>query len=248
MSVADGDPWEDADEGLCEDFEDAVRYVGESLKTSPSEEEQRRLFGLHCRATRGLPPEAPLEGQEEQWAAWAEASNLSAPEAMREYVDLVGQVDPEYLLSGEDAADCRPPPTPGAQARAAENVFEAARSSAGLLALLPQHKDDVDADGLTPLIHAVDADMADNVNALLLSSADVNLVDPQGCGPLHYAAMLGFAGIAEQLLNAGADPRTQDVDGQTPADAAREEGYAELAASLEAAMAAALETGPAPDE
>mmetsp|Transcript_137404 Transcript_137404/g.426913 ORF Transcript_137404/g.426913 Transcript_137404/m.426913 type:complete len:259 (-) Transcript_137404:43-819(-) len=254
--MAGVDAWED--EGLQQEFLDAVRHAGTSLRAEVPEAAQRRLFGLHCRATQGPAPQAPPPGHEEQWRAWSEASGLSQRDAMREYVDFVGRLDPGFVLS---AGEGGPPDRPGSElpaglreqlaaagfreaaaqqdprARAAENVFEAARAGSGLVGFLPAQRDAVDMDGLTPLIHAVDGEKADSVAELLLASADVNLADPQGCGPLHYAALLGATALAEQLVAAGADPRRQDVDGQTPADAAREEGHAELASALDEAKA-----------
>lgn len=234
-----------------EEFSDAVRHAGTKDGLGFSEATQRRLFGLHARATRGEPPPAPAGGCEEQWMAWREAGGLSELAAMQEYIDTVSRHDPDFVFGADEEMPASElPPALQAQleasgmkrspepiAHAAGDIFEAVRAGAPLAAFLPAHRNAVDDDGLTPLIIAVDSGRAEAVAELLLANASVDTSDAQGATALHYAGLLGAEALAEQLLAAGADPRKVDEDGNTPADAAREEGHEALASAMAEASA-----------
>eukprot|EP00746_Dinoflagellata_sp_MGD_P168484 gnl/MRDRNA2_/MRDRNA2_99981_c0_seq1.p1 gnl/MRDRNA2_/MRDRNA2_99981_c0~~gnl/MRDRNA2_/MRDRNA2_99981_c0_seq1.p1 ORF type:complete len:254 (+),score=77.25 gnl/MRDRNA2_/MRDRNA2_99981_c0_seq1:79-840(+) len=241
-------------EAIRQEFLQAYDLVGtQAARLNLSETVQRRLFGLYCRATRGVAPQGPEDdddGSRQQWEAWHDVSELSELEAMSEYVDLVNQHDtdgqgvfvdepcgelPPEVRKQLEMAGMRPATSPGGQAGgSAVDVFTAAREAdpRELLRFLPGQVDAVDSDGLTPLIHAVDGERIESVKALLEAGASVNLSDSQGSSPLHYAALLGASDIVSVLLDAGADAKQVDEDGVTPADAARGEGHHELAEML----------------
>ncbi|CAE8605219.1 unnamed protein product [Polarella glacialis] len=185
-------------------------------------------------------------------------SLASTPEHPCEYLDLAARHVPDMIMDGLDgmqggqelpaselpaamreqleAAGIRQASDRGS-APVSGDVFEAAREGGALASFLPSQRDAVDSEGLTPLIHAVDAERADAVAELLLAGANPSLADAQGATPLHYAALLGAQELAEQLLAAGADPRKLDEEGASPADAARSEGHAALAEVLADATA-----------
>lgn len=193
----------------------------EHPKSGASEDVERKLYGLFWRATRGVASREPAPGQvREQWLAWAEFSGLSDFEAMRDYVDLVAQY---WDFEG---TNLRPPEKP----KRPDDVFEAARVSLNdVMPFLPEYVNARDADGLTPLIHAVDAEKVDCVRVLLGSRANVNDADPEGSAPLHYAALLGNFPIAHLLVDYKADLALRDNEGKTPWDIATAEGHAALA-------------------
>ena len=92
-------------EAIKEDFQEAVEFCG-TQPVQLKEEVQRRLFGLHCFATRGAAPaDAPTDADAmEQYLAWQEAASVgSAAAAMQEYVDLVRRDCPRFQC--EDASD-----------------------------------------------------------------------------------------------------------------------------------------------
>eukprot|EP00928_Gymnodinium_smaydae_P056619 TRINITY_DN39984_c0_g1_i1.p1 TRINITY_DN39984_c0_g1~~TRINITY_DN39984_c0_g1_i1.p1 ORF type:complete len:275 (+),score=45.69 TRINITY_DN39984_c0_g1_i1:56-826(+) len=234
---------------LKQEFLAAVKFVGTKPGLNIGEDAQRRLYGLHCQATQGKSPaQKPQDLHEEQWKAWCEVGQLSSAAAMQEYIDLVTRCAPDFLTydeRDEEMPASEAPPAIQEQLKAAglhqksasdsasaADVFSAARSGANLAPFLPDSRDSVDADGLTPLIHAVDAEQVEAVNELLLASASVNIADPQGSTPLHYAALLGHAEIVDLLLGAGANPRLLDEEKATAADVARGEGHTELAEKL----------------
>eukprot|EP00930_Biecheleria_cincta_P073610 TRINITY_DN60888_c0_g1_i1.p1 TRINITY_DN60888_c0_g1~~TRINITY_DN60888_c0_g1_i1.p1 ORF type:complete len:260 (+),score=68.42 TRINITY_DN60888_c0_g1_i1:116-895(+) len=242
---------------LEQEFLEAVKHVGTSPGLALPGTVQRRLFGLYARVKHGVSTPQPAPGQhEEQWRAWDETRELSETAAMQEYIDLVSKHDPDWLLSDgqedqempgselppdikeqlaraglKEAASC------GNSSRTPSDVFTAARTGASLANFIPAQQNAKDEDGLTPLIHAVDAEMADAVAELLLAGANPDLADPQRATPLHYAAILGSRNLVEQLLAGGADPRKADEDGASPADVARAEGHADLAEMLAEATA-----------
>ncbi|CAE8637083.1 unnamed protein product [Polarella glacialis] len=256
-AAAGATAWED--QALRQEFQEAVKYIGTKPDLRLAEAVQRRLFGLHTRAERGAPPpQAPPGENEEQWLAWSETAELTDLGAMREYLDLAARHVPDMIMDGLDgmqggqelpaselpaamreqleAAGIRQASDRGS-APVSGDVFEAAREGGALASFLPSQRDAVDSEGLTPLIHAVDAERADAVAELLLAGANPSLADAQGATPLHYAALLGAQELAEQLLAAGADPRKLDEEGASPADAARSEGHAALAEVLADATA-----------
>ena len=82
--------------------------------------------------------------------------------------------------------------------------------SAGLFA-----KEEISADGTTPLHWAVRAGDSAAVERLLKSGADAKAADRYGVTPLYLAAVNGDAGIIRKLLDAGADPNSKDPAGET---------------------------------
>ena len=91
--------------------------------------------------------------------------------------------------------------------------------------------DAVDADGLSPLHHAVDAEQGDAVKLLLAAGASANALDAQRSTPLHYAALLGEGALAAMLLEAGGDAAACDR-WPPPAELAAAEGHTEPAGKL----------------
>ncbi len=67
----------------------------------------------------------------------------------------------------------------------------------------------------TPLMAALLAERADNVDRLLAAGADPNAKDRKGDTALHLAASINEAGRVLQLLEAGADPLARNAQGAT---------------------------------
>ena len=90
---ADGDHFEAA--ALKDEFDAAVEHLTQLTMASTTldgpeltEAVERRLFSLHARVTRGVPPaEPPAKADEaEQWAAWDETRAMSAEAAREEAI------------------------------------------------------------------------------------------------------------------------------------------------------------------
>jgi ankyrin repeat protein len=74
-----------------------------------------------------------------------------------------------------------------------------------------------DADGRTPLMHAVLAGDSGAVASLIDRGADVDAVDhDQRWTALHFAARDHNEAVARMLLDAGAEVDPEDVFGDTP--------------------------------
>jgi len=245
---------------LSDDFADAVKLLGTSrFGAALPEEQQRRLYGLHTRATRGAAPDEPPEGMHaDQWAAWREAGRCQTAEAAME--EYMGAVELASLEAEDEANDRGAAPQgvddlpPGIReqleraglidADAPEldevvDIFEAARLGGAAVETYLQVGGGLwpatvmalrDADGLSALHHAVDAGCSSSVVALLAAKAFVDLACTAGQTPLHYAAMLDAPDLAKLLLEAGASTGVKDSDGATPADLAESAALKQLLA------------------
>ena len=70
-----------------------------------------------------------------------------------------------------------------------------------------------DADGMTPLLYAVDAGHVKTVMILTKNGVDVNLANNKGETPLIQAAFRGCLKIVKPLLIGGADPLARNKEG-----------------------------------
>jgi len=75
----------------------------------------------------------------------------------------------------------------------------------------------MDEDGWTALMWAIDYDRDEVVNVLLASGADANACDIYGDTPLLLACYWGDSvEVVKMLLAAGADVNARNIDGKTP--------------------------------
>lgn len=101
----------------------------------------------------------------------------------------------------------------------------------------------VDADGLTPLHHAVREREAETAGLLLRCGAPADTPTPDGLTPLHLAAARGDVGLVTLLLEHGADPRRPAADGRSPRDLALEGRHELCARLMDEAVAGAARRG-----
>jgi len=239
---------EDGDEVCIDDFHAAVERVNTTaLGGALSEAEQARLYGLFMRVEQGLAPATPpTELHHDQWEAWESTNTLTREEAQSEYVSTArlaakrsaaSEVESEQQplppglieqleASGFKASDQSVLGAVAGGATSELDVFSAARDGNldALMRSLPADANAVDDQGLSPLHHAVDAEQAASVRALLEARADLACVDHQRLMPLHYAAMLANEEIVRLLVKAGAPLDVQDEDGATPVEMGLESG------------------------
>jgi ankyrin repeat protein len=98
-----------------------------------------------------------------------------------------------------------------------------------LLASAGVNVDYPDTDGRTPLSHAAELGLAEIVQLLLDSNADINLEDKRGRTPLLWATQEGHETIVSELLaSAGVDVDHPDPDGRAPLSHAAELGRGEV--------------------
>jgi ankyrin repeat protein len=95
-----------------------------------------------------------------------------------------------------------------------------------------------DTDGRTPLSHAAELGLAEIVQLLLDSNADINLEDKRGQTPLLWATQNGRENIVSELLaSAGVDVDHSDSNGRAALSYAAELGYASVVQTLVSAHA-----------
>jgi ankyrin repeat protein len=117
-----------------------------------------------------------------------------------------------------------------------------------LLEQRPELAGERDADGVSPVLHALEAGKADLADAILDANPPLDVFDAAAAGrrrgleallddephlagarrgdgatPLHLAARFDQRDTAELLLERGADRSARDADGRTPADVAGDE-------------------------
>jgi ankyrin repeat protein len=93
-------------------------------------------------------------------------------------------------------------------------------------------KEELDAQGNTPLAWAILAGQRESVRALLEEGANPNLANHVGMSPLMLAAQVGNAEVVELLLAGGARPNEGNAHGETALMLAARSGRAKAASVL----------------
>ncbi len=92
---------------------------------------------------------------------------------------------------------------------------------------------EIDDEGMTPLIRAINMNQKESVVALLKSGANVDTPDSTYLNtPLHYAVIQGNSGLVKLLLEKKADSTARNIEGKSPFDLAREMGNNDMAQLL----------------
>ena len=225
---------------LKDEFDAAVEHLTQLTMASTTldgpeltEAVERRLFSLHARVTRGVPPaEPPAKADEaEQWAAWDETRAMSAEAAQQEYIDLVrrhtagfdaldeldgdgggdgegGGADelPAGLEAQLEAAGYRMAGR-GADKRASRRTSSRRRARApGSPASCRRSATRSTPTGCRRCTTPSTPSRA-TPKLLLAAGASANALDAQRSTPLHYAALLGEGALAAMLLEAAATRR-----------------------------------------
>jgi ankyrin repeat protein len=113
----------------------------------------------------------------------------------------------------------------------------AANDNLEMIDYLLSQKTDVNnpgADGVTPLMSAIDYGRLDAVNRLLESGANVELKNSKGMTALMVAGRDGETKCVSALLDHGADPNAADPQGETALTIAGERGNVDIVDLLKA--------------
>ena len=92
--------------------------------------------------------------------------------------------------------------------------------------------DQVDPDGLTPLMYSVQRNNSLVTRILLNRGANVSTAADDGFTALHISASCGHLAVTLDLVEAGADLEAQDTAGCRPLHLAADEGHSEVMAAL----------------
>lgn len=71
-------------------------------------------------------------------------------------------------------------------------------------------------DGITPLLHAIQANHSDIIDLLLQSGEDIECLGVGGVTPLMHAVWMGSIKACERLIDLGADANAKDSNGRRP--------------------------------
>ncbi|KAG1971986.1 acyl-CoA-binding domain-containing protein 6 [Pimephales promelas] len=217
------------------EFEVAADRVRELAQTASREQ----LLYLYARfkqvkvgkCNTAKPGFFDFEGQR-KWSAWKQLGDMSAEQAMQEYVSCVHAMDPEGSEKSSERSGGHNRTGFGGPAVSSlyqeekireedKNIFDYCRENniEHVSKAISSKKVDVNArdeEGRALLHWACDRGHKDLVSLLLQNNADINSQDDEGQTALHYASACEFAEIVELLLKTGADPSIKDQEGSLP--------------------------------
>ncbi|XP_024272937.1 acyl-CoA-binding domain-containing protein 6 [Oncorhynchus tshawytscha] len=218
-------------EELEHEFEAAADRLRDLLQTA-SREQLLYLYARYKQVKVGKcntakPGFFDFEGQR-KWTAWKQLEDMSAEQAMQEYVSCVTSLDPDS--SQKERRERRTGfggPTVSSLYQEEmireedKNIFDYCRENniEHITTAISSKEVDVNAkdeEGRNLLHWACDRGHKYLVSVLLQNSADINSQDDEGQTALHYASACEFADIVELLLQAGADPSIKDQEGSLP--------------------------------
>ncbi|MBN3307127.1 acyl-CoA-binding domain-containing protein 6 [Amia ocellicauda] len=217
------------------EFESAADRLRVLVQTA-SKEQLLYLYARYKQAKVGTcnttkPGFFDFEGQR-KWQVWKQLGDMSAEQAMQEYVACVQTLDPDSSHKFSDKRGKERRTGFGGPAVSSlyqeetireedKNIFDYCRENNidHVTEAISSKKVDVnlkDEEGRALLHWACDRGHKDLVSVLLQNSADINSQDDEGQTALHYASACEFADIVELLLQAGADPLIKDREGSLP--------------------------------
>ncbi|XP_048395973.1 acyl-CoA-binding domain-containing protein 6-like isoform X1 [Stegostoma tigrinum] len=171
-----------------------------------------------------------FEGKQ-KWEAWKAVGDMTARQAMKEYIAAVNKLDPEWnpqdsVKESDQKLRFGGPVVSSLYQEEMirdedKTIFDHCRENNidHILKALVSKSVDVnlkDEEGRALLHWACDRGHKDLVGMLLQQKAEINSQDSEGQTALHYASACEFADIVELLLNSGADPTIQDAEGCLP--------------------------------
>ena len=240
MSSAQVDP------SLEEDFERAAAFL-RGIAGKLDAADLLYFYGRFKQAKAGpndtsKPGFFDFQGKQ-KWQAWKDLGDMPKETAMREYVDKLEEIDPEWAGKEPEkggswvSVSAMVAPDEEAIANQDKSLFDwvkegnavevrkRLKAGGGGGADASKQKD---GDGMGLIHWAADRGDVDVLNALLDAGADVNQVDGDGQTALHFASSCGHSGVASALLTRNADVDARDSDGLTAAEVASDKEMKEM--------------------
>jgi len=222
------------------EFEEATKYVRGKVAATGSQEDLLYLYARFKQAKEGectvAKPSFYQLTEKSKWNAWKELAGMGRAEAMNQYVEKVGELQPSWRdeVVVEPTEGWVSVSSPVREKESEEvTLWDLVKegSMEQLTVVLDSLKDQVgaqlaeqvelfrlvDSEGLTLLHWAADRGQVEM--AVLLLDRDpllLDAVDGEGQTALHYAASCAHADLVTLLLERGADRTLEDGDGLTP--------------------------------
>jgi len=165
----------------------------------------------------------------QKWDAWISQKGKSKEESMKEYIEAMSNIDPDWELKAKggdgpktgwvtvsslakntdekNISDADKTPFDWVKENNLEKIKSLDSSALGMK----------DEDGMSLLHWAADRDYPD-ILLYLISKIDINVQDADGQTALHYAASCGNLKALNVLMDNGADQSMKDNEGIVPAD------------------------------
>jgi len=210
-------------------FASAADYLV-TLVPSLDQNQLLEFYGLYKQATIGKcntsqPGWFAFEAKR-KWEAWNSLGAMSQEDAMRNYIDLLTEIKPdwdkEYTSGGDGfAVVSRFASEEEALDDSEKDIFdwvkegnvEEVKRSVGTFEIEVRDEEDMG------LLHwASDRGNLEMVKFLVGLNADVNAIDGSGQTPLHYASACEHLQVVDFLLSQGANPNVKCYDGNFPSD------------------------------
>ncbi|KAM4021841.1 acyl-CoA-binding domain-containing protein 6 [Anomaloglossus baeobatrachus] len=238
---------EEEDDELRCTFEQAAQHAQNLAHVATTQQ----LLYLYARykqvkvgkCTTSKPGFFDFEGRQ-KWEAWKSLGDYSCYQAMRDYIETVKKLDPDWtpkvrtVLSRMPQAttlinplwvffvlflnDCGFTDLQFISCRDEDkDIFDYCRENdipriSHGLSIGTIDVNVADDEGRSLLHWACDRGRTELVSILLFHNAHINMQDGEGQTPLHYASACEFVDIVDMLLEHGADPTLKDKDGFQP--------------------------------
>ncbi|KAM3914911.1 acyl-CoA-binding domain-containing protein 6 [Leptodactylus fuscus] len=239
---------EEEDDELRGHFEQAAQHAQKLAHVATTQQ----LLYLYARykqvkvgkCTTSKPGFFDFEGRQ-KWEAWKSLGDYSCHQAMRDYIETVKKLDPDWKpKESEEPVEKHKTifggPVVSCLYKAQETLREEdkdifdycrendiTRISHGLATGVID-VNVADDEGRSLLHWACDRGRTELVSLLLFHNAHINMQDHEGQTPLHYASACEFLDIVDMLLDHGADPSVVDHDGFKPHEATDNKEISEM--------------------
>lgn len=231
-------------------FDSAAKYLQELAATLSSEKllffyaRYKQVNDGPCNTSK--PGFFDFKGKQ-KWEAWKSLQDMTKDNAMKEYIDGINEIDPDWQLNAPSEGrnlgggswvkvSTLAPPKKEKDGDTSDGSREDSSESDGegesvfnwvkennLHQIQSAEKETLqekDGSGMTLLHWAADRGYLEMSQLLLAKGLDINGQDADRQTALHYAASCGHKNVIEVLLSHGADVTVKDSDGLTALDCA----------------------------